>query len=55
MEWILWVVVGFIILGNLMVVGQIGKEGKPTTRQTAVISLILWGLVVWAIIAIGIY
>lgn len=52
MHWTLWIVVGWFVLSSLALVSQIGKERKPLTAGTAVVSLIMSGALV-ALIFIG--
>lgn len=55
MEWILWIVVGLLVLGVIANILTIGKPKEPTTPALAAGTAILAGLYIWAIIAIGIY
>lgn len=55
MEWVLWVIVGLMAVGVVLGITQIGKERVPLTPGVAAISTVLNVLIIWAIIAIGIF
>lgn len=55
MEWILWVIVGLLVFGSVSTIVSVGKPKEPTTPVVAAVSTVLTGLIVWAIIGIGIY
>lgn len=54
MEWILWVVVAFLVVGTVTSITQIGKPREPLTPGVVATTVVLQGLIISAIIFVGI-
>lgn len=53
MSWIAWALIGWVGLGAVLTVIQVGKERKPITAETAAWTVVVQSLVAFAIIAVA--
>jgi hypothetical protein len=53
MPWYGWVVVVTLALNMLMVISNIGKPREPTTPEVAMWVVVIHGLLIWAVVALG--
>lgn len=54
MDWILWIVVGLMVLGGLAAISQVGKPREPITPAGAVVATVITAFYITAIIWVGI-
>lgn len=55
MVWILWIIVGLMVAGTLGQIATIGKDRPPLTSGQVAFNTLFNGLVITAIIVIGIF
>lgn len=53
MRWEAWVLAAWIVLGLLLMIGQIGKPRKPIEPATCVVAMFITGALVWLTIRLG--
>lgn len=54
MDWILWLVVVLLVFSTVTSITQIGKPREPLTPGVAATTVVLQGLIISAIIFVGI-
>jgi hypothetical protein len=53
MPWYAWVLVALLALEGLGKVARIGQPQEPITPGQAIAGLIGYGLMIWAVVALG--
>ncbi len=53
MTWFGWTLVAFFGLTSLLTINGVGEARKPTTPGIATATVVLAGLIVWGVLAVG--
>lgn len=53
MPWYAWLVTALVGVSTLVTIGSVGKPRKPTTPGIAVAVVVVNGLFVWGVVALG--